>query len=157
MPRAALVTSFRGPVEVRETKVPELEPGAVLAEVEAATLCGTDVHFWEGQLRPETLPYIPGHETAGRVVEIKGERLDILGQPLKPGDRILMAYPYCGHCYYCAVANQPSLCPVAGRFGRLNVDEFPHLPAAAPSSTTSRPSPTSSASPTTCPRLWLPP
>ena len=72
MPRAALVTSFHGPVEVRDVQVPELEPSAMLAEVEAATLCGTDVHFWEGMMRAQALPYIPGHETAAKVVEVKG-------------------------------------------------------------------------------------
>jgi threonine dehydrogenase-like Zn-dependent dehydrogenase len=127
MPRAALVTAAHGPVEVRDVKVPDLEPTAMLAEVEAATLCGTDVHFWEGMIRQEGMPYIPGHETAGRVVEVKGERRDIFGEVMKPGDRFLMAYPWCGHCYYCAVANQPTLCPNAGRFGRQHVDQFPYL------------------------------
>ena len=93
MPRAALVTLAHGPVEVRDVQMPELEPTAMLAEVEAATLCGTDVHFWEGQIRQEGMPYIPGHETAGRVVEIKGQRFDIFGEELKPGDRILMGLP----------------------------------------------------------------
>ena len=64
---------------------------------------------------------------AGRIVEIRGERSDILGEPLKPGDRVLMAYPWCGRCYYCRVANQPTLCQVAGRFGRQQVDQYPHL------------------------------
>jgi L-iditol 2-dehydrogenase len=127
MPRAAVVTQSHSPVEVQDIRAPELEPGGALAEVEAATLCGTDVHFWEGQLREEGLPYIPGHETAGRMVEVKGERFDILGEPLQAGDRILWAYPWCGRCYYCTVANQPTLCPVAGRFGRHRTDRFPYL------------------------------
>jgi len=127
MVRAALVTSFKGSVEVRDVPVPELEDTAMLAEVEAATLCGTDVHFWEGMMRAQALPYIPGHETAGRIVEIKGQRSDILGQPLQTGDRILMAYPWCGRCYYCTVAANPTLCPNAGRFGRQDVAQYPHL------------------------------
>jgi D-arabinose 1-dehydrogenase-like Zn-dependent alcohol dehydrogenase len=127
MARAALVNTFNGPVEVLDIPEPELEPTAMLAEVEAATLCGTDVHFWQGMMRSQALPYIPGHETAGRIVQISGERYDILGQQLKPGDRVLMAYPWCGHCYYCTVANEPTLCPNAGRFGRQQVDAYPHL------------------------------
>ena len=35
MARAALVTAFKAPVEVRDVQVPELEPTAMLAEVEA--------------------------------------------------------------------------------------------------------------------------
>ena len=127
MARAALVTAFRAPVEVRDVPEPELEPTAMIAEVEAATLCGTDVHFWEGLMRAQALPYIPGHETAGRVLEVNGERRDILGRPIKPGDRVLMAYPWCRRCYYCTVANDPTLCPNAGRFGRQHVEQFPHL------------------------------
>jgi threonine dehydrogenase-like Zn-dependent dehydrogenase len=127
MARAALVTVSHGPVEVRDVALPELESTAMLAEVEAATLCGTDVHFWEGMQRPEGMPYIPGHETAGRIVDIKDQRFDIFGQELKTGDRILWAYPWCGHCYYCSVANQPTLCPNAGRFGRQKIDQFPYL------------------------------
>jgi L-iditol 2-dehydrogenase len=127
MARAAIIAESHGPVEVRDIQIPDLEAGAALTEVEAATLCGTDVHFWEGQLREEGLPYIPGHETAGRILEVKGDRFDILGQPLKSGDRVLWAYPWCGSCYYCTVANQPTLCPVAGRFGRHRIDRFPYL------------------------------
>ena len=52
MARAALVTKSHGPVEVRDVREPELEPTGMLAEVEAATLCGTDVHFWDGMLTP---------------------------------------------------------------------------------------------------------
>src|SRR5215208_78417 len=127
MARAALITQSHGPVEVQDVREPDLEPTGMLAEVEAATLCGTDVHFWEGQIRQEGLPYIPGHETAGRIVQINGKRQDILGQELKAGDRILWAYPWCGHCYYCAVANQPTLCQVAARFGRQRIDQYPYL------------------------------
>jgi L-iditol 2-dehydrogenase len=127
MARAALVTSSHGPVEVRDVPEPELEPTGMLAQVEAATLCGTDVHFWDGMIKQEGMPYIPGHETAGRVMQVNGERFDIFGEALNPGDRILMAYPWCGHCYYCAVANQPTLCPNAGRFGRQKTDLFPYL------------------------------
>jgi threonine dehydrogenase-like Zn-dependent dehydrogenase len=127
MARAALITKSQSPVEVQDVREPDLEPTGMLAAVEAATLCGTDVHFWDGMLRQEGMPYIPGHETCGRVLQINGERYDIFGEALKPGDRILMAYPWCGHCYYCAVANQPTLCPNAGRFGRQKIDQFPYL------------------------------
>ena len=47
--RAAVITRFNEPLEVRDVQVPELDGGAMLAQVEAATLCGTDVHRWHGQ------------------------------------------------------------------------------------------------------------
>ena len=47
MPRAALVTSFKGAIEVRDVPAPDLEDGAMLCEVEAATLCGTIRWLWD--------------------------------------------------------------------------------------------------------------
>ena len=125
---AAVITEYGKPLEMRRVPLPELEPTAILARVDAATLCGTDVHFWHGTSRGATNPpYIPGHETAGIIEEIRGERHDILGQPLKRGDRILCAYSFCGHCYYCTVARQPTLCSESVRFGRARVDQPPYL------------------------------
>ena len=41
---------------------------------------------------------------------MNGDKWDIENKPLKEGDRILSAYAHCGHCYYCDVARQPTLC-----------------------------------------------
>jgi L-iditol 2-dehydrogenase len=119
---------FNEPLAVQRVPVPELEPGAVLVKVDAATLCGTDVHFWHGMMvTQENIPYIPGHETCGTIVDVRGERTDLLGQPLAVGDRIIAAYPFCGHCYYCTVARQPVLCPNVRAYGRLRCDRPPYL------------------------------
>ena len=91
---AAVVTGFNEPLQVRSVQIPELEPTAGLMRVDAATLCGTDGHFWHGALRDENIPYIPGHETAGTLVEIAGDRRDVMGEPLKVGDRVISAYPF---------------------------------------------------------------
>ena len=40
---AAVVTAFNEPLEVRRVAIPELEIGAMLGRVDAATLSGTDV------------------------------------------------------------------------------------------------------------------
>ena len=124
---AAVVTGFNQPLELRSVQIPELEPGAGLMQVDAATLCGTDGHFWHGALSNDNLPYVPGHETAGSLVEIQGERSDIMGEPLRPGDRVISAYPFCGHCFYCTVARQPTLCPYGFRYGRVRSDRPPYL------------------------------
>lgn len=125
---AAVVTAFSQPLEMRRVPIPELGSTAMLVRVDAATLCGTDVHFWHGapSLASE-LPFIPGHETSGTIVDMHGDRGDLLGEPLKVGHRIIWAYPFCGHCYYCTVANQPSLCSHAVRFGRVRCDQPPYL------------------------------
>jgi threonine dehydrogenase-like Zn-dependent dehydrogenase len=125
---AAVVTGFNQPLRVQRVPIPELEPTGMLARVEAATLCGSDVHWWHGaQPGAASPPYIPGHETAGSIVEMRGERWDLLGQPLKVGDRVLCAYRFCGHCYYCTVAKQPTLCAESIRFGRARCDRPPYL------------------------------
>jgi L-iditol 2-dehydrogenase len=121
---AAVVVGPGAPLEIQSVELPPLEPGAMLVEVEAATLCGTDVSFWRAGGRD---PYIPGHETCGRVVAMEGARHDVLGRKVELGDRIIWSYPFCGECFYCAVAKQPTYCSNAFRFGREPVDRFPRL------------------------------
>jgi threonine dehydrogenase-like Zn-dependent dehydrogenase len=126
--RAAVITTFNEPLEIRQVQIPDLEPGGMLARVEAATLCGTDVHRWHGSLGiAGSLPFIPGHETCGTVADINGSRTDLLGRPLELGDRVLWAYPSCGHCYYCAVARQHTLCSEKRSWGHQKIDEYPYL------------------------------
>jgi L-iditol 2-dehydrogenase len=125
---AAVVTGIHEPLQVQEVPFPEIEPGGVLVKVDAATLCGTDVHVWEGvSALPDGTPYIPGHETCGTIVEIGGSRTDLLDQPLNIGDRIIATYPFCGHCYYCTVARQAVLCPHVVAYGRVRSDRPPYL------------------------------
>lgn len=126
--RAAVISGFKQPLEVRQVTIPDLEPGGMLARVEAATLCGTDIHRWHGPADiAERLPIIPGHETCGIVVDLNGERKDLLGRPLKNGDRVLWAYPSCGHCYYCTVARQHTLCAEKVFWGKNSANEYPYL------------------------------
>ena len=47
-----------------------------------------------------------GHAPCGIVEEINGDRTDIPGDPVKPGDRIVWGHVTCGSCYYCSVALQ---------------------------------------------------
>jgi L-iditol 2-dehydrogenase len=126
--RAAVVTTVHAPLELQDVPIPAVEPGGVLIKVDAATLCGTDVHIWEG-VSPSVggLPYIPGHETCGTIVEIGGTRTDLLGEPLRVGDRIIATYAFCGHCYYCTVARQAVLCTNVVTYGRARSDAPPYL------------------------------
>lgn len=128
--RAAVVTAFEKPLEIREIPIPELEPGAVLVKIDAATVCGSDVHLWDGSLaaiRPLELPIIPGHEMAGRVVALGSDGItDILGAPIELGERILFTQGRCGTCYHCTVAGQPNLCANRQNYG-VNCEKFPYL------------------------------
>ncbi|MXY59177.1 MAG: zinc-binding dehydrogenase [Chloroflexi bacterium] len=125
---AAVVTGVLAPVELQRVPLPDLDDQGIIARVDAATRRGTDVHYWQGDLIPPgTTPYVPGHETAAIVEEVRGDRRDILGQPVAKGDRIIVSYPYCGHCYFCTVAHQTNLCMNSYAFGRHRTDTFPYL------------------------------
>src|SRR5947209_3890103 len=90
--RAAVLTAYKEPLQVREYPVPaELSPEECLVRVEMAGICGTDVHLWLGQL-PIPLPVILGHETVGRIEWLgAGLNQDWRGTPLSIGDRITWA------------------------------------------------------------------
>ncbi len=126
--RAAVITAHNRPLEIRKVRMPELEPGAMLVKIVASTLCGTDVHRWHGPLPTgDSLPVITGHEPCGIVAEINGAKTDILGNPVRPGDRVVWSYVSCGSCYYCSVALQPCLCRNRMSWGHNRADEHPYL------------------------------
>jgi len=115
--RVAVVTAFHQPLEIRSVEIPAIEPGGVLVKVDAATLCGTDAHRWEGGRAAVVPPFVPGHETCGIIVEMNGDLRDIMDRPLAVGDRVISSYPICGHCYYCRITRQTNLCVNGYPFG----------------------------------------
>lgn len=110
--KALVLEKFNEPLVMRTFPIPKLKEGEVLVRVEAAGVCGSDVHMWEGRDPRIRLPMIPGHEGIGEVVELNGEKKDLQGTPLKVGDKALWNRGItCGHCYFCKVKMEPSLCP----------------------------------------------
>ncbi len=105
--RAAIVTGFKEPLEVRDVEVPKPGPDQVLVRIEASGLCHTDIHAAHGDwpVKPR-LPLIPGHEGVGRVVEL-GEDVDTLAL----GDRVALPWLAlaCGRCRYC-IAGRETYC-----------------------------------------------
>lgn len=90
--------------------VPERAPGKgeVKLRLEAASVCGTDLHIWKwdawsaARIHP---PRIIGHEFCGTVVEV-GEGVD----HVKPGDFVATeSHAVCGHCRQCR-AGQAHVC-----------------------------------------------
>jgi threonine dehydrogenase-like Zn-dependent dehydrogenase len=129
--RAACVIGFRNPLEIRELPIPDsLEPGAILVKVEAASICGSDVHLWQGEIAGARieLPVILGHEMMGRVARRgPGVSHDSIGQPLTEGDRIVWTHASCRECYMCTVARQPTLCPKRQMYMFTNCERPPYL------------------------------
>jgi threonine dehydrogenase-like Zn-dependent dehydrogenase len=126
--RAAVITALNEPLQIQKIPIPDLNPGSLLVKIDASTICGTDVHRWHGPTAAgDSLPMITGHEPCGFIEEIAGEKTDILGKPLKKGDRVIWSYVACGSCYWCAVACQPCACPGRMSWGHHRSDEAPYL------------------------------
>jgi L-iditol 2-dehydrogenase len=100
---------FYGPGDLRleDPPVPEPEPGGVVARVEAALTCGTDVKTLR-RGHPVMIPRVPtvfGHELAGVVTALGAGTRGV-----KEGDRIVAANSApCGRCRLCG-AGRPNLC-----------------------------------------------
>jgi 2-desacetyl-2-hydroxyethyl bacteriochlorophyllide A dehydrogenase len=94
----AIVFERPGSALLTDVPDPTPGPGEVLMQVEAAGLCGTDVHSYRDEY-PSPFPYIPGHENAGTVVGVgAGVDAAMIGRryavhPLLP----------CGTCDACRV------------------------------------------------------
>lgn len=111
--RAAVLRQFGAPLVIENVPIPqEIDPGAILVQIETCSICGTDVHLAHGNLALKVdLPVIIGHEMVGRIVTFgPGARRDSVGAPLDIGDRIVWTHTACNSCYYCTVARQPTLC-----------------------------------------------
>ena len=100
--QAAVVEQFGAPLMLREWVIPKTGPGQILVKTEACGVCHTDLHAAKGDWvgRPK-LPFIPGHEGIGFVVEIGTGVTSV-----KEGDCVGVPWLYsaCGHCEYCLSA-----------------------------------------------------
>lgn len=128
--RAAVLRRFGAPLEIEDVPAPgQIEPGALLVEVDACSICGTDVHLAAGELALRVdLPVILGHEMVGRVAAMgPGADVDSLGQPVRVGDRVTWSHTSCGHCFYCTVEHQPTLCSNRRAYMFESMERPPHL------------------------------
>jgi alcohol dehydrogenase len=99
--RAAVLTDFGEPLEIRDVDYPEPRPDQVVVETEACGICRSDWHAWKGDwewmgISPEP-GQILGHEPAGVVAEV-GDDV----QNLEVGDRVAVPFHLGdGTCPYC--------------------------------------------------------
>jgi len=128
--RAAVLRTFKEPLAIENVPVPDhIEPGGALVRIEACSICGTDVHLWQGSLSLKVdLPVIIGHEMVGRVIAVgSGVDRDSVGNPLRVGDRIVYTHTACGSCYYCTTARQPTLCDNRRAYMYESMSRYPYL------------------------------
>jgi threonine dehydrogenase-like Zn-dependent dehydrogenase len=119
------------PWELREYPVPDPEPGAIVTRITMASICGTDVHLYEGDFGGPTAekqkPSISGHEFVGRVHRLgAGVITDTAGLPLREGDRVVWSPSIvCGRCPACLRGVLP--CPNRKSHSGTTSDEWPHF------------------------------
>jgi threonine dehydrogenase-like Zn-dependent dehydrogenase len=87
-----------------EVEPPPLTDGWVRLKVEACGICGSDLHFWHGQL-PRPLGTAPGHEFVGTVID---------GPAGLPDARYAVSPNVCcGRCDFCTTG-RTNLCRRGG-------------------------------------------
>lgn len=105
--KAAVVTKFGDPLDIREETVPEVPEDRILVRVRASGVCHTDLHAAHGDwpVQPK-LPFIPGHEGVGEVAQVGGKVRGI-----KEGDRVGVPWLHtaCGRCEHC-ITGWETLC-----------------------------------------------
>lgn len=107
--RAMQIIEWGQPLQSREYPDPEPKGEEVLVRVEAAGVCHSDVHIWDGyfdlgggnkvtlELRGVTLPFTMGHEIAGEVAALGPNATGV-----KVGDkRVVFPWIGCGQCAVC--------------------------------------------------------
>ena len=89
-----------GKHDVRVCEVPEpqlLSPRDAIVRVTLTTICGSDLHLYDGHVPSLQEGDILGHEFMGEVVSV-GSGVE----NLRPGDRVVVPFAIsCGRCFYC--------------------------------------------------------
>lgn len=109
--RAAVYRSFSGPITI-ESSVPRpsVPSDGVIIQVCATGVCRSDWHGWKGHdsdIVNHGLPFIPGHEVSGIVVEVGSQT-----RRFRIGDRVAIPFILsCGCCRECRPGrNRPTIC-----------------------------------------------
>jgi aryl-alcohol dehydrogenase len=104
---AAVVPARAAPFEIDTLDLTDPRPDELLIEMVASGMCATDLHGRDGYY-DMPFPAVFGHEGAG-IVRAVGSAVT----EFRPGDRVLMAYPWCGECANC-LAQRQTYCLNAG-------------------------------------------
>ncbi|MEU6698395.1 alcohol dehydrogenase catalytic domain-containing protein [Pseudonocardia sp. NPDC046786] len=122
--RAVRVTAFGATPELVELPDPVPAPDGVVVRVEATGLCASDRFAWLGHDDGVTLPFVPGHELAGRVVATGRDVHQV-----RIGDRVTTPFVCgCGTCAQCR-AGRSHICPHQQQPGFTHDGAFAELVA----------------------------
>lgn len=107
------IVGYKQPFQyTKQDDIPVPQPNEVLIKVKASGLCSTDIHLLQGRVDLGQLPRVPGHETAGEIVETGS---DVVGWQV--GQRVTVAIDVaCGKCVHC-LTGQTQRCPFKTRIG----------------------------------------
>lgn len=95
--RAVVVERFGLMPSLRELEPPTCPPDGAVVRVEACGVCRSDRHAWRGHDPSVRVPYVPGHEWAGEIVEVGSA---VRGWHV--GERVTAPFVQaCGHCAQC--------------------------------------------------------
>src|ERR1041385_6499070 len=97
---AAVVREKGGAFGIEELDLGDPRADELLVEVVASGMCATDLHGRDAYY-PTKFPKVFGHEGAG-IVRAAGSGVS----QFKPGDHVVMAYPWCGECPNCKSQRQ---------------------------------------------------
>ena len=97
--RCAYLTA-KQQIEVKTYPIPTITDDEVLVKVEGCGICGTDVHEYKND--PFGLiPVVLGHEGTGEIVKLgKNVTQDMVGKPLKVGDKVVTCVTLTGDDEY---------------------------------------------------------
>lgn len=115
---AAIFDGTPGAMAIREVPLPDLQGSEILVRVLGCTLCGSDLHSFDGR-RSVPVPTILGHEIVGEIVAFGSDALkhDFMQQELMIGDRVTWAIvASCGDCFYCQ-RGLPQKCLKSVKYG----------------------------------------
>ena len=93
-------------VRVKNVDDPQLlNPRDAIVRVRATTICGSDLHLYDGHMPSMKAGDILGHEFVGEIAALGSAVTN-----LKAGDRVVVPFAIaCGRCFYCK-AGLTSLC-----------------------------------------------
>jgi aryl-alcohol dehydrogenase len=97
---AAVVRERSGAFNIERLDLCDPREDELLVEVVASGMCQTDLHGRDGYYATP-YPAVFGHEGAG-IVRAVGRGVTTF----KPGDHVVMSYPWCGECPNCRSARQ---------------------------------------------------